>query len=125
MSNWLLIPGMGGRATTPAATTASLVTDADGSTYIVDCSRCTGLTFQQTAAAGVGGTFQLLESFDGSNFDLLGAPINVQSGMIQRLEADTRPFGRIEIDATNVSGLSASATLTMVIFGQAIGSGLF
>ena len=122
MANWLLIPGRGGRATTPAASSAAVMTDADATTYYLDCSRCTGISIQQVlvGAASLAGTFQIKETVDGTNFAALGGPISIATAQIDKLEAATRPLGRIEFDLTNVTGIDSTHTVQLVIQGAVI-----
>ena len=121
MSNWLLLPGRGGRIASPAQTSAAVMTDADGTAWYLDASRCTGMVLQISLTSGVGGFFQVKQTINGTDFADLGAGVPAVNGAIATFESALRPFGKIEIDCASVTGLDSTHTVSVSIQGQVIG----
>jgi hypothetical protein len=118
MSAILLIPGPGGKYTSEAISSATTGADTLG------CTRCSGLDVQQilVGASSLGGNFQLEETVDGTNYVILGSTVNIADHQITKYEAASRPFGRIRINAANVTGLDSTHTLQLQILGSAFRS---
>lgn len=123
MSDWLLVPGRGGKHTSPTiiAVTAP-AQDADGTAFKLDMSRNDGVEIQLTATSGVAGTFQLEESVNGTQWANFGTAVTVTDGAITKYEAAARPFSLIRVNPTSVTGLDSTHSLVITFCGHAIGN---
>lgn len=100
MANWLLLPGFGGKYTSPSYDLNSTVDDET-----IDCSRCASLAVQVIHDSGTpAGTVQLEQSLDGSHWASFGDTINVASnGQMARIAIDDAPIGVIRINPASIS----------------------
>lgn len=79
-----------------------------------DCSRCAQLAFQLKTWAAGNIAIQAQQSFDGTHFASIGAPITAL-GQIISLDITQGPFGIIRFSETS-SDTSATSTVRLVGF---------
>ncbi len=122
-----LVPGVSNEYISLAMTTLGATNYLlDGPAALdLDLSMCTQVTIEVFASLAVGGTFQLMQTFDGTNYAELGSGIAAANATIVQLSPNgIGQFGRIEVDCSNVTGVDSTNTLTLTFRGQRLASGL-
>ena len=106
MAAKLLLPGFGGKYTSETFT----ATDTTGADTI-DVSGCDSWSIQVTASSPVG-TMDVQQTFDGTNWAVLDNDSPLTNGTIILHGPDEGPYGRIRIDATDLTSGTFSVQLT-------------
>ncbi len=110
--NILLLPGYGGKYTTPVLGTASTADEQD----TLDCSRIAQLAVQVIHDSGTpAGTCQLEQTLDGEHWAAYGDTINVATnGNISLYGIEFGPIGRIRINPESIS----SGEVHLIVVGR-------
>ena len=108
MSNMLLQPGLASKYTSEAFT-ASSTTGAD----TLECSQCRQLAIQISSESSPTGNIDIQQTFNGSDWVAFVSNIAVTDGTVALVDEADGPFGRIRIDATDLT----AGTVTVTIAG--------
>lgn len=111
MADLLLLPGFGGTYTSETFTAASGV-GAD----TFDCSHLNAMAFQINSDTSPAGNIDIEETFNGLDWGVRVADMAVADATITRLDTTDGPFGRMRINATDIT--AGNVTVTVVGFSD-------